>query len=351
MRSFTALGAEWEALETRAPDASVFQGWGWVGCLAEQRYPDPVLLRAVDAAGRLQGLALFNRRAGALHLAESGDAALDAPFIEHNAPLVATGAAAATRALLRAAWRVPGAGRLVLSGIAPAVMAAAGGTAWRCQPRVAPFVDLRRLPAAGLLPSLSANTRYQLGRSARALEALGGGALRIEAAATEAEALAWFEALAALHGATWRARGLPGAFADPAALRFHRALIPRCLARGDLAMLRVTAGAELVVGYLYNLRRNGRVFAYQSGLRLPADPAREKPGLTCHALAIEAARMAGDAVYDFLGGDARYKRSLANSETTLLWAELVPRWSPRGIAARLLRRGDGRLTAPAAESP
>ncbi len=352
MRSFAALGADWEALEQEAPAASVFQGWGWVGCLAEERYPDPVLLRAIDTDGRLRGLALFNRRAGGLHLAESGDAVLDAPFIEHNAPLVAEGpdAAAATRALLQAAWAVRGTRRLVLSGAAPAVVDAAGGMPWRLQARAAPAVDLATLPAEGLLPTLSANARYQIRRSHRTLEALGGGPLRLETAAIEAEALTWFDAMLALHGETWRRRGMPGAFADTAVLRFHRALIPRLLARGELAMQRVTAGAGLVVGTLYNLRRNGRVFAYQSGLRQPEDPAKQKPGLTCHALAIDAARAAGDRIYDFLAGDARYKRSLANTEATLLWAELIPRWSPRGVLARLLRR-DATVSAPAAESP
>lgn len=353
VRSFATVAADWEALENRASDASVFQGWGWVGCLAEERYTDPVLLRAFDPAGRLQGLALFNRRAGALHLAESGDAALDAPFIEHNAPLVADGPEGrqAMRALLRAAWRVAGARRLVLSGIEPEVLALASGTPWRCHARIAPALDLQRLPDAGLLQSLSANARYQIRRSARALEALGGGALRLETAATETQALAWFEDLALLHAETWRLRGQAGAFADPAALRFHRALIPRCLARDELALQRVVAGEDLVVGYLYNLRRNGRVFAYQSGLRQPGDPAREKPGLTCHALAIDAARAAGDTVYDFLAGDARYKRSLANRQAILLWVDLVPRWSPRGVLARLVRRDRLPVTAPAAESP
>jgi CelD/BcsL family acetyltransferase involved in cellulose biosynthesis len=50
----------------------------------------------------------------------------------------------------------------------------------------------------------------------------------------------------------------------------------------------------------------------------------------------------GDAVYDFLAGEARYKSSLATGTRELVWTELVPAWSWRGLVARLacvLRRG------------
>ncbi|RKK02413.1 hypothetical protein D6Z83_19935, partial [Pseudoroseomonas wenyumeiae] len=75
-----------------------------------------MLLRA-EANGRLLGLALFNRRRRRLHLAESGDAGMDAPFIEHNAPLAHPQALAP---LLRAAWGAS-ARRLVLNGVPPAL--------------------------------------------------------------------------------------------------------------------------------------------------------------------------------------------------------------------------------------
>jgi CelD/BcsL family acetyltransferase involved in cellulose biosynthesis len=87
VRCFAELGSAWRSLEAEAADLSFFQSWTWVGCLAEERYPDPVLLRA-ERGGRVLGMALFNRRRGRLCLAESGDAAIDAPFIEHNGPLL-----------------------------------------------------------------------------------------------------------------------------------------------------------------------------------------------------------------------------------------------------------------------
>jgi CelD/BcsL family acetyltransferase involved in cellulose biosynthesis len=343
--SFEALGTAWRELEATGAACSFFQSWTWIGCLAEERYPDPVLLRA-NSGGRLLGLALLNRRHGRLCLAESGEPALDAPFIEHNAPLLAADAGPEVEAaLLRAAWRVPGVGQLVLGGVPPHLPGLAGGIAWRWQVRPVPLVALGPVRAAGgdYLAGLSANSRYQIRRSARRYATFG--ALRLDRAGTLPEALEWLEALAALHGETWRARGRPGAFADGFAQRFHQALVARAQPRGELDMLRVTAG-ERVVGYLYNFRLRGRVYAYQSGLDHAGAGPYGKPGLTCHAMAVERAIAEGAESYDFLAGPDRYKRNLANAETALVWAELVPRWSARGMVARL--RGQ-RGASPAAD--
>lgn len=38
-------GKRWRELEARA-NCSFFQSWTWTGCLAEERFPDPVLLQA-----------------------------------------------------------------------------------------------------------------------------------------------------------------------------------------------------------------------------------------------------------------------------------------------------------------
>jgi len=328
-----ALGRAWRALEAEVPAHGFFQSWSWVGCLAEERYPAPVLLRA-EEAGRTVGLALFNLRRGRLSLAENGDAGLDAPFIEHNAPLAPPAVAAA---LLRAAWDVGGMQRLRLSGVHPHTLAAAGGVALRVQERVAPFVDLAALRGAGTahLGQCSANTRQQIRRSDRGYAAMGG--LRLECAAAAEQALAHFDAMLPLHARTWEARGKPGAFATPFLQRFHRHLIATAAPRGEVQMLRIAAGVT-DIGYLYNFRHAGRVYAYQSGLDHAGAGRHGKPGLTSHALAIERAVAAGDAVYDFLGGGDRYKLSLSTGATPLLWAELARPWSLAGLAMRLWRR-------------
>ncbi len=79
----TALEARWRTFAAEA-GASFFQDWTWVGCLAVERYPDPLLLE-VTRDGRTVALALFNRRnsrmeGDSLYLHESDDPVLELHF-------------------------------------------------------------------------------------------------------------------------------------------------------------------------------------------------------------------------------------------------------------------------------
>ncbi len=115
----------------------------------------------------------------------------------------------------------------------------------------------------------------------------------------------------------------------------------------------MTAGyaGEALIGVLYNLSARRRVFAYQSGFDYLTAAPHEKPGLTCHHAEIRLALAEGADVYDFLAGDHRYKRSLANGAARQFWVETGPLWSPRlllrrmrGLAARrvgLIRERSG----------
>ncbi len=335
-----ALGARWRMLEA-VSDPAPFQTWTWVGCRAAERFPDPLVVEAHDAAGLL-ALALWNRRrswlAGdSLWLHESGDPALDAVFTEHNDPLLARRAPdGLLAAMLRAALR-PRDGRtprLVLSGVGAATRDAAldtGAVALPGPNRAAPFVDFALVPpGAAYIGQLSRNTRQQLRRSDRAYAA--SGALRIERAADAGQALAFLDGLIALHDATWTARGKPGAFATEPVRRFHHCLLQRG-APGEVELLRIAAGAR-VVGYLYNLVRGGWACAYQSGFDYPGAGPHGKPGLTCHHLAIEMHRARGGTSYDFLGGADRYKRSLSNAERALHWLSVAPRRHPAAVLAQ-----------------
>ncbi len=338
-----ALEAPWRALEQRSA-ASFFQGWTWTGCLAAERFTDPVLLEA-RAEGRTVALALFNchpaRLAPAtLLLGESGDPRRDAVFVEHNGPLLETADGALLKACLGAALAAPlpgGGGRrgraVILSGVGDAVLAAARALPAAClvrRSRPAPFVDLARLGAAEFPAALSPSTRYQLRRSHRRYA--HDDALTVRRAADVPEALRFLDSLAVLHQATWTGRGRPGAFADSWFVRFHRELVARGLPRGEIDLLRIAAG-ERVIGYLYNLLQRDWVGNYQGGFDYASADSHQKPGLTCHHMAVEFYRAEQRSSYDLLAGDDRYKASLAQSRTELHWLELVPRWSLRHLAA------------------
>jgi CelD/BcsL family acetyltransferase involved in cellulose biosynthesis len=348
---FITLGERWRALEARA-DGSFFQSWTWTGCLAEERFPDPVLLEARDA-GETVALALFNRRRGlreTLLLGETGDVVRDSPFIEFNGVLAdrriasapGNGAPDWPGECLRAARRAAVGGgqrprlarRLVLSGVEDAVLAAAraAGPVAVVRSEAALWIDLTGLHGGGeILDRRSANTRYQVRRSDRAYAALG--TLALSRAETPADAHAALDELAALHQATWQARGRPGAFADPYFARFHHALIERGLPRCEIDLLRVTAGSR-IVGTLYNFRYKGWMLAYQSGFDYAGATRHQKPGLTCHHQAIRFAAAAGLRRYDLLAGEDRYKRSLADGATPLHWVTV----GQRGVFGRVARR-------------
>jgi CelD/BcsL family acetyltransferase involved in cellulose biosynthesis len=331
---WAALGGRWRALEARA-NPSFFRTWTWTGALAAERFPDPVLVEARED-GRIVALALFNRRGRALYLGESGDPAMDSVYIEFNGVLAESGREAELARLCLRAARTGGGilpRTLILNGVDATPLAALDTPdPANAKESAAPFADLTGL-AGPFLDTLSANTRQQIRRSDRSYAA--SGPITIDRAATVEAALARLDELAVPHQRTWTARGRPGAFATPFFRRFHEAVIAEGFPRGEIDLLRVSAGPR-IIGYLYNFRWAGARLAYQSGFDYETRDPREKPGLTCHHQAIQAAIDAGATRYDFLAGDSRYKRSLSNGAERLYWAVIEHPLAPRSIARRAL---------------
>ncbi len=349
-----ALERTWSELERRA-GGSFFQSWGWIEAWLEavSGEVEPLLLHGREA-GRsvLLGLLVSARTRLAavvpvevLHLSETGNPAHDALTVEHNGFLIEPGR---ERALLAAALEHlcachPGWDELRISGL-PARLAGAYREAaeraglWVRVERTHPyfFVDLEALRASGQdhAATLSRNCRAQLRRTARRYGEHGTPRLRL--AADPDEALGHFEALLELHQRTWTARGAPGAFASAFMREFHRRLIATRFERGEIQLGEARAGSELI-GYLYAFVHRGVVSSYQSGLAYGDDP-RLRPGLLAHHLAIEHNLAAGMRVYDLLAGESRFKRSICNAESQMLWLRLQ-----RPRARQRLARGLERL--------
>ncbi len=333
---FQHLEAVWRELETRA-NPSFFQSWTWMGCLATERFPNPVLVEARQG-GRVVALALFNRRGRTLYLGASGIPALDCIYVEFNGVLAEAGREAAlSRACLRAAR---GGGvfgrRLVLDGVDDIARAAAEepGQACAVRSQASPFVCISG-QERDFLARRGANTRYQIRRSDRYYA--GDGAIVLTRAETLPQALEQLDRLAVPHQASWSARGRQGAFDQPFFRRFHRALLESAIPRGEADLWCASAGGR-PIGYLYNFRYRGRVLAYQSGFEYGDAGPHGKPGLTCHHRAIVEAAETGMNRYDFLAGDGRYKVNLADEAETLHWIEVDSRYAPRPVARWLRDR-------------
>lgn len=311
----------WRALE-RTARPSYFQTWAWVGHWLAQLPPDQVpRLAVIRDGGAITGAFFLGRRWLVRHrllpsrgafINATGSPRYDELCVEHNGILGQPCALPRLLELLPGGWD-----ELFLRAVdrdAFGALEVPAGFRMRIEHEVAsPFVDLARVRAAGdYLDVLSANTRSQLRRARRRI-----GACELEVAATLRDGLAIYDELIALHTATWRARGEPGAFAEPWFERFHRGLIEQRFAHGEIQLARLRAGGA-TLGCVYNLIAGDRVLFYQSGLASSSDPV-VKPGMLTHAAAIAHCAARGHAVYDFLAGSARYKAQLATGATTLLW--------------------------------
>jgi CelD/BcsL family acetyltransferase involved in cellulose biosynthesis len=311
----------WRDLE-RAARPAYFLTWGWIenwlAMLPRDEAPALVMIRE---AGRIVGAFFLGRRrllrhhllpSRAAFLNATGLERRDELCIEHNGVLGRGGSLASLVELLPDDWD-----ELFLPGVdleAFRELDVPHGYQVRIEHQVpSPFVDLARVRATGdYLALLSANTRSQIRRARRRV-----GPCELEVAGAVGDALAIYGELTALHAASWRARGEPGAFADPWFDRFHRRLIARRFAHGEIQLARLRAGST-TIGCLYNLVAGGRVLFYQSGLAAFADPV-VKPGMLCHAAVIAHCAERGHGAYDLLGGHGRYKASLATDETRLAW--------------------------------
>ncbi len=127
-----------------------------------------------------------------------------------------------------------------------------------------------------------------------------------------------------------------GGFASAFFERFQRRLIADCVPRRAAELIRVSRGGQ-PIGYLYNLIRDGHVLAFVSGF-LYEDDNRLKPGLVCHALAIERHVQTGGSIYDFMAGETRYKSNLGQPGPVFVYL-LLQRPTAMTRAERMLRRG------------
>jgi len=349
----TDLAPLWREIEAQSC-ASFFLSWTWIGTWLATAEARPMLVVARQG-GRVIGLGLLSEavqrrrlmRIPSLHLHETGDRRRDGIAIEYNGFLSLRGyEATASLALLEAVladrrrWR-----ELYLSGIDGCLrdLAVAGGFPVHLRNEAnCPLVDLEAVRGRGsdYLAALSANTRYQIRRAMRLYEE--AGPLALDRAATVDEALAFLGELKVLHQRYWRAKGRPGAFAEPFFERFHRRLITTGHPRGEVALLRVRAGAE-VLGYLYNFVHSGHVYSYQNGFAYKED-GRYKPGLVAHALAVGQALGEGLSSYRFLAGESRYKASLSTGSHPMYWLTLQrPSMALRleALARKLRQRARG----------
>jgi CelD/BcsL family acetyltransferase involved in cellulose biosynthesis len=182
------------------------------------------------------------------------------------------------------------------------------------------YVDLQKVRECNgdYLSLLGKNTRRQMRRTERRYSE--NGTVKLQVAATVDEGLKVYDEMVDLHRQTWKERGRDCAFNSDYFYSFHRNFIIKRFATGEIQLVKLTCGEE-TIGCLYNFVYEGKVYSYQSGFNYKGDK-KMQPGYLTIAQAIIYNSTIGNLTYDFLAGDAKYKRSLSTDCNKLVWAAI-----------------------------
>lgn len=318
------LEQEWKALEQTA-EANFFLSWAWVSNWLSVYRPNVSVLKvycaellvglviATEAKSRRHHVMTFN----SIQFQETGDPEKDQIWIEYNGVLSAREHERAVITAVLSALDIffPAMDELVVGAVNEKFYAQLKENTlqpvyeiWRSSGY---GVNLRQLKNNGqpYLASLSKNTRHQISRSIRLYEEQGS--LVLVKAQTAEEANSVFRAMAPLHIQRWgRGKGQSG-FANQWFVNFHEQLIVDGFSKGIVDLLKIEVAGN-AIAYLYCFKWLGTVYFYLMSTVQERDN-KLKPGLVAHALAIE--HYMGEGCYekyDFMGGNERYKQSLAD---------------------------------------
>jgi len=209
-----------------------------------------------------------------------------------------------------------------------------------------PYLTLPNSWEAYLRGTLNRDKRHKLQGALKDFETWAEGDWYVERVRCAEDLRKGQALLAELHNHRWEAGdGQPGVFSKPRFVSFHQEYMPRLLEQGGLELLWLVAKGKPVAAQ-YQIMANGKAYYYQCGRRIDV-PHRVRPGIFLLSLAIQEAIGKGLREFDFLGGDAQYKRMMTRTSrpvVQLRFSRGGPReWLRRGAAwaigqARRLRR-------------
>ena len=337
-KAIAALRWEWQTLESQSHNVSYFTSWGWISSVLQTPGSNCYCLRA-EQAGQVVGLAIlgyqppsiqngFNRE---LWLNKLGQPRLDQVWIEYNDFLLLGGNESAVRsAMLQGlhAQSVRSWTRLHLdmtNGFNQAFWSNAPFSV-RIKAQDVGYVKHLSNEPDRLLASLSKNTRRQLSRSRRLLQPV---IAEFNVWRQPEDKLACFEAIARQHIAQWRDTQWGSGFDNPAFVTFHQALFSQ--PQVEITELKLISGER---AFLYNFLYRNTLYFYLSCVPKLADN-KIKVGLVLHWMAMEHYAERGVTDYDFLAGDARYKRSMSDEAYELRSLEVCRNTTLNKMTANL----------------
>jgi hypothetical protein len=337
----------WNKLLLQSAHASFFltPDWvkTWLDVYGPSLQPEILVFRDHDGPSGTCLLVRKKRRVGpvwlrSVYLNTAGELPADSVCIEYNDVLTTPGKEAAVAdALVAHLDRQPW-DEFLLNGCQrdSAVLAIEQSLATQIltrQKEPVHYVDLDVLRQTGIsfADSLRQPTRKHVRQYLRYCGEIGKVSVSV---ATNAEqALTMLGELKTLHQARWTAKGMQGAFASSLFVEFHEALVRRCFPSGSILLIRVRAG-DTPVGIIYGFVFRGVMYFYQSGINYDL-PSRVSPGIVANVSAIQHCLENGLSQYDFLAGDAQYKRMLSSAQRQLEWVAVRRRSWKSGLVDSL----------------
>ncbi len=326
--SIATLRCKWLAMETVC-NHSFFTSWQWISSWMETMNAEVLQCEAwlgevlvglglfVEKRERGLGLIPFRR----LFLHKTGDRYRDRICIEWNDLLIHPGLEEIVRRQVVAHLiQGPKGADEVVFGLTSEGHDA-GMVVPEFAPRISypypsPFVDLIRVRTEGGFDNtLSHKTRANVRKSIRLAEAIGK--IELQSAATAEEALAFFRDAGPLHIERFKDRttSRQSGYLNPHFVAFHECLIPTAFNHGNLDFVKVTTGG-ILLAYMYFFVYRKVVYFYQSAINY-SSLEKGQPGLIANYLCIRKFSDQGMIRYDFLAGDALYKRVLGTDTATL----------------------------------
>lgn len=283
----------------------------------------------------LAALHSWQRTVNTAYLNEVGDGDRDKIYIEYNQFVSDPGLDCRQLypALLKELASVfPNLRKTVFSGVNVSVkdaIAAYANSACFCRYQSACYrADLQDEDDVSQL--VSRNRRNKIRQS---IKHLGGEDLvKLHRIAQGDELNLAFDQLASLHKARW---GKESGFHKHEFVRFHKSLLSQSLSTGIdpssfVATLFSLKTAAQKPSFLYLIFYKKTCYFYLSALADGGDN-KYRPGWVAHFLALDLAKKLGYRYYDFMGGDADYKRSFTQAskqpQSAIAHLEVYHGWS------------------------
>lgn len=320
----SALASKWKTLQQNATN-SIFTSWLWINEWLETAPDDLYIIEACDHEKAL-GLGIFcetkrsilgvaNIKQWWLH--KTGQQHLDQIWLEYNDFLLAkTNEAEIRNEMIQYLKNNVLTAHEFIIGLTENTVHESFAHHFKNNRTlirsVGHLIDHQQYATSYDQNVISKNTRYQIRRTERLLSEQGKLAFNV--ITDSAEILSNMADIAQLHIQRWQQEPEGSGFNNP---NFTNFLINMIKDDDDndiqLAILSLNGKN---IGYLINYVYQGKISFYLSALN-DQFPKNIKIGLLVHRYAIEHYAGCDIPIYDFLAGDAQYKRSLANTRYSL----------------------------------